>query len=167
MDSFAVSPVVPNGQTFLGNLREEADEKQQLEKSNFDLKMKVYYLEENLRKLSSQTALGEDTKGDVTSLKLQLEEKTIELEQRNLLLLKAKGAIEGLKGEVKRLKTESGKSEDLEERVRALKQSNDNMEAEYRMQLTRLEHQLATTRQALTTNDQQRIAIDERAVRKK
>lgn len=63
-------------------LQDETLEKQWLEKSNFDLKMKVYYLEEKLRMQNSSTnddELKYSIDSSFNSLKIQLEEKEIEL----------------------------------------------------------------------------------------
>lgn len=168
MDSFTTSPVGPSGgQNYLSTLREDVEEKQRLEKTNFDLKMKVYYLENQLQKSAEGSGPGDGdlSRGDATSLKLQLEERNIELEQRNLLLAKAKSAIDTLKGEIKRLKADEGRNEDLEERVRRLKQANDNFEAEYRAQLAEFEAQLLVAKQSISSKEAAKFAADDRAVR--
>lgn len=182
------SPVPLSGQSFVGSLRDEAEDKKRLEKNNFDLKMKVYYLEESLRKaaseslsmgdpspsmspsngaLASSSVLAENNEADITSLRLQLEEKDIELEQRNLLLLKAKGAIEALKGDVQRLKAsvaDGSRYEDQESRVLKMKQAFESKESELRGQCVELESQLSAARQMLASKEQLRSTSEDKAV---
>ena len=68
--------------------------------------------------------------------KVQLEEKEIELEQRNHLLLKAKAAIDHLKAELSKTKDHEGKEiQVFEERLRELKRSNDQLDSEARKQV--------------------------------
>lgn len=152
--------------TVSGNLKEEAQVKAALEKSNFDLKMKVFYLEEKLQRLLAASGveggagkvLG-DEGSVVNSLRLQLEEKNIELEQRNVLLTKAKNAIESLKKELERNKGEQGRFLEMEDRVRRLKLANDEMDAEYKAQLAELEQQLSASRSTVHSKEQQRVTL--------
>ena len=168
MDSFTESPVIKTNQSFVGSMRDELDEKKRMEKQNFDLKMKVYYLEENLKKLTHDSPIIpkdiESVEADMTSLRLQLEEKDIELEQRNLLLLKAKGAIEALKGEVNRLKTENGKHGILEERIHKMRQSSDLIEQELRASVSQLEMQLSGERDKLVGKEHTIAALEDKLV---
>lgn len=151
-----------------GSLRDEQEEKQRLEKSNFDLKMKVFYLEESLRRFQD----GEDAidsksekyRADINRLQIQLEEKQVDLEQRNLLLMKAKSAIEALKSEIERMRNEAEQNHVLEDRFRRLKQLNDNHESDHRVQVSQLEHQLAITRQALEAKDLERANLEDKMV---
>jgi chromosome segregation ATPase len=180
MDMFTETPIRPKasansigsaGSSFVGTLRDETDEKKRLEKHNLDLKMKVMYLEENMKKLSSSHNFGqhhhadvESIEADLSALRLQLEEKEIELEQRNLLLMKAKGAIEGLKSEIARLKVDGSKQTVLEERVQQLKISYELMESELKSNISQLELQLATAREKIHAKDQSLTAADEKTV---
>lgn len=149
--------------TVSGNLKEEALIKAQLEKNNFDLKMRVYYLEEKLTKLASGEtgaallAGGHHDDSLSNSLKLQVEEKNIELEQRNVLLLKAKTAIDNLKKEIDRNKIDQSKQQELEDRLRRLKVAQDEMDADYKSQISEIEQHLAVARNTIILKDQQRI----------
>ena len=147
--------------TVSGHLREEAAVKAELEKTNFDLKMRVFYLEEKLTRLAGSEGAagligsgGDDGNSATNALRLQVEEKNIELEQRNVLLTKAKTAIEALKREIERNKAEHSRQQDLEDRVRRLKQASDEMEAEFQQQTAQLEGQLQQSRQACLAKDQ-------------
>jgi hypothetical protein len=147
--------------TVSGHLREEAAVKAELEKSNFDLKMRVFYLEEKLTRLAGSEGTaglfgsgGDDGNSAMNALRLQVEEKNLELEQRNVLLTKAKTAIEALKREIERNKAEHSRQQDLEDRVRRLKQASDEMEAEFQQQTAQLEGQLQQSRQACLVKDQ-------------
>eukprot|EP01038_Epipyxis_sp_PR26KG_P004415 gene4415-6242_t len=84
-------------------MKDDLEERQQLERANFDLKMKIYFLEESLKRthdhergIELQT---DRSRLEISNMKLLLEEKQIELDQRNLLLMKSKNAIESLKKE--------------------------------------------------------------------
>jgi len=157
-----------------GSLKEEVEAKQALEKSNFDLKMKVYYLEENLRRAaaagvggvvgssSSSSSSSSELSALNSTLRVQLEEKNVELEQRAGMIRKAFAAIEGLKKEVERLRGETQSQHELEDRVRKLKTSNEGMESEFRVQLSALETQLQTARQTVTTKEKQRSELESR-----
>eukprot|EP01032_Pedospumella_encystans_P027948 gene27948-31570_t len=143
--------IASDGLQIMGNLRDEQEEKQRLEKANFDLKMKVYYLEESLKRFQDGENMSDvqtdNQKIEISKLKLQLEDKQIDLEQRNLLLIKSKNAIEALKTEIERLRNENDHHHDLEDRIRRLKQLNEDIETDYRGQITQLEQQLSAARQ--------------------
>ena len=100
-----------------GNLRDAEAEMTFLEKENFDLKMRVYYLEESMtggmsgasemdgsgrnRSRSNGRHHVSSVDGDanlkISELHLGLEEKKAELEQRNMLLTKSKEMMEKMK----------------------------------------------------------------------
>jgi centrosomin len=89
------------------SLKNEIEEKQKLEKDNFDLKMKIYYLEESLRQQSSSGESNqelEDLRSENRQLRNKVQENAVDLEHRNTLLVKAKGAIEALKQEMERIR---------------------------------------------------------------
>lgn len=152
----------------MNNLREEHEEKQRLEKSNFDLKMKVYYLEENLKRFQDGEHHGdvqtEHLKQEVSKLKLVLEDKQVDLEQRNLLLIKSKNAIEALKIEIERLRNENLHQQDLEDRIRRLKQLNEDIESDYRAQITQLEQQVQAARQLADTKEFEKVTSEDKVV---
>jgi hypothetical protein len=114
-----------DGLSIMGSLLAEQEEKQRLEKTCFDLKMKIYYLEENLKRFQDSESRAETEQGglkiECARMKLKLEERAVDLEQRNLLLVKSKNAIDALKTELERLRGESDAHADLEERVRGMK----------------------------------------------
>jgi hypothetical protein len=83
------------------SLREHEIERQQLHKSNFDLKLKIFYLEEKLQKLDGN----QQSDGQVESL------LTHEVEERNLLLVKARNAIETLQAELAATKMRNANTE--------------------------------------------------------
>lgn len=152
----------------MGSLRDEQEEKQKLEKNNFDLKMKVYYLEESLKRFQDgehmTDAQSDHQKIEISKLKLQLEDKQIDLEQRNLLLIKSKNAIEALKTEIERLRNENDHHQDLEDRIRRLKQLNDELEQDYRTQISQLEQQLSTARQQIDSREIEKSSAEDKVV---
>jgi hypothetical protein len=75
-------------------------------KQIFNLKLKIFYLEEALsrdRGAVSNSDLAEDN----LQMKLLLEEKTQELEERNLLLVKARNAIESIQTDLELARAEA------------------------------------------------------------
>ena len=70
------------------NVRFDSESREALEKANFDMKMKIYYLEEEMRKIKKIGHGGhsmdevEDLRSDIEALRLQLTQKDLELEQR-------------------------------------------------------------------------------------
>jgi len=157
-----------DGLHIMGNLRDEQEDKQRLEKSNFDLKMKVYYLEESLKRFQDGESMSDiqtdNQKVEISKLKLQLEDKQIDLEQRNLLLIKSKNAIEALKTEIERLRNENDHHQDLEDRIRRLKQLNEDIEADYRGQITQLEQQLSSARQLVDSRTIEKATSEDKMV---
>jgi chromosome segregation ATPase len=160
---------VSDGLPGMNNLREEHEEKQRLEKANFDLKMKVYYLEENLKRYQdgehAGDVQGEHFKQENSKLKLMLEDKQVDLEQRNLLLIKSKNAIEALKVEIERLRAENSHQQDLEDRIRRLKQLNEDIESDYGAQIAQLEHQVQAARQLADAKEFEKVSSEDKAVR--
>ncbi len=91
------------------NMKDDQDQLQKLQKMNFDMKLRIFYLEERLAKLApgnsqpSVVALEED----LFQQRMLCEEKTNELEERNILLIKARNAIESLQADLELAKAES------------------------------------------------------------
>ena len=129
------------------NLREEAEQMNFLEKENFDLKMRVYYLEESMTggmgssendgggrsRQNSARHLGPGFDGDaslkISELQLELEEKKAELEQRNLLLTKSKEMMEKMKGEMVDIRKDADPRgrEEMQESIDKLKRANEDL----------------------------------------
>lgn len=78
-------------------LRDQESEIARLNKQLFNMKLRVFYLEERLAKSGRQGGedMGALMKENYDQAML-LDEKTAELEERNLLLIKARNAIESL-----------------------------------------------------------------------
>ncbi|RYG66508.1 hypothetical protein EON64_09595, partial [archaeon] len=148
------------------NLKDDYEEKLRLERQNFDLKLKVFHLEETLKKMQDSEMRQEVHQGmsrsELADLKLQIEEKDIELEQRDLLLLKAKGAIEALKHELDRKKMELEKQADVEDRIKRLKQMNDEIEMDYKNQLVKIEADLSASKQITGYKEQEKSMLEEK-----
>ena len=81
-------------------LREYDMERQQLQKDNFNMKLRIYYLEEKLSKLAGGASLAEIQ--DSAEQRVLLEQTQQELEDRGVLLVKARNAIEKLRAEASR-----------------------------------------------------------------
>ena len=71
----------------------DSESRQSLEKSNFDMKMKIYYLEEEIKKMKRNNLNGhslgdiDNLQSEVENLRLQVHERSLELEQRKFVVL--------------------------------------------------------------------------------
>lgn len=148
------------------SLKEEYEERQKLEKNNFELKMKIYYLEESLKRYQdgeqSNDLQSVNHQIEIEKLKRQIDDKHIDLEQRNLLLMKSKNAIEALKIEVDRLRQDNEHAHDLEDRVRKLNQLNKDVENTYLEKISDMEFQLLSLRKVIENKDKERTTVEER-----
>ena len=121
------------------SLNQDLKERQTLEKSNFDLKMTIFQLEDQLKMAKEQQTFV-ITDEEIISLKT-------ELEQKNLLIMKAKAAIEALKAETIRVRNEEIENhkyqKDLEERIVLLTENEDTITAEFKRQFSKLETQFS------------------------
>jgi ribosomal protein L31E len=146
------------------NLRSEEEERQTLEKANFDLKMKVFHLESNIRRLTNGDSFNSENM-DIISLTNEVDQKNSELEHRNSLLVKAKSAIENLKEELaKHREIEKDRQDEVDQRVNMIKKSYEEVESRYRIQFSELENQLLEARMMLATKDHLQAESDERLV---
>jgi Centrosomin N-terminal motif 1 len=139
-------------------VRDEQEDRQRLEKENFDLKMKMYYME------SAMKRSGEASDGSAVSTLIstkidfarQLEEKNFELDQRNQLLARAKNAIEALKGELEKQRVDGKRKKDeLEEQLRYSRKANDELVLKYHEKAMALDEQLARANDVIMKKDQQ------------
>jgi chromosome segregation ATPase len=149
-------------------LLEDIHEKQKLEKLIFELKMKIYYLEEQLhvfheKELSSQLT-DSHINNEINDLKLQLEEKSIECEERNLLLMKAKNAMEIMKKEILSKSLDATKQEELEEKMKSLREMNEEIEKEYRNAIVENENEIKSLKQSLTFKQQEVTLLEDQIV---
>ena len=104
-----------------------SNERLRLENANYDLKLKLHNLESNTRRGVSRIMDGieifpSSDKQSAVFLQ-QLDEKSVELEQRNLLLVRAKYAIEALKTELENSQQQAHYSD--EKLIRALSDNAD------------------------------------------
>jgi chromosome segregation ATPase len=134
------------------SLKNELEERQALEKANFELKMKVIQLEEALSKSSKIDAFktSSDT-SEMVALRQQLESKSNELEQKNLLIAKAKKALEALetlKSQALQLRSEEAEHKqirrELEERIIALSTNESTVTEEFKKRFHALEVQFSS-----------------------
>jgi len=80
--------------TVAGVGREE--EAERLAKENFNLKLRIFYLEERVQKLRSGDSAEESLEDELQEKTVLLQEQQQELDKRNLLLVKARNAISNL-----------------------------------------------------------------------
>jgi len=148
-----------NGMT----LAQEEQANAALGRENFDLKMQVQNLSQQLRKaLSSLDGAGHGD-GD-TSLKLELQERQLELNERNMLLSKAKTAITEMRKELERVRRENDPAvkAELEARVSKLKQANEQLDMECRKQVNAMEMELVTTKEKFFLQDESKAKTETR-----
>ena len=82
---------------------------QKLQKLNFDMKLRIFYLEERLAKIAPGNTAPNmaELEEDLFQQRMLCEEKTNQLEERNILLIKARNAIESLQADLEIAKAES------------------------------------------------------------
>ena len=87
-------------------------EVQRLQKTNFNMKLRIFYLEERLAQRAggdgNQAALEEE----LFQQKLLIEERSKELEDRNLLLIKSRNAIESLQADLELVRAQCHELQD-------------------------------------------------------
>jgi len=114
-------------------LKDEIDGRERLEASNFDLKLRVHHLEDALKRFTHTDSMGaevEEVSAENTNLKLAVHQHKLELQERNLVLAKAKAAIEALKKETERLRVvEADALRDSSDVGRAVKEATAKKDA--------------------------------------
>lgn len=144
-----------------------------LEKSNFDLKMKVYYLEEKLKTLNTteNDAIGpvhdQNWNGESLATPLcsqQCANLRFEIEQKNSLLWKAKGTIEQLKSELQRIRSAEAQQEDLETRLLQLRDGNIALEEDFNRRHLAYEKQISDLRRQITDKSETCTTLEQNLV---
>ena len=158
--------------TEMSNIRDEQEERLRLEKANFDLKMKLFYLENNSRRVGSSGMMEESdsypSSGNIPSDSLLhvLEEKSYELEQRNQLLVRAKLAIEALKIELEKCRVDGKRySDEIDNELRISKIENDEISYKHHENALIFESQMIKANNIIAKKDQLRIVAEEKLVR--
>jgi hypothetical protein len=97
-----------------------------------------------------------------------MDEKSYELEQRNLLLVRAKQAIEALKMELERQRIESKRhTEDLDGELRRSKLENDEMSYKHHEKALNFESQISKADHIINNKEILRIAAEDKIVKLK
>ena len=141
-------------------LRDETSYYSRLEKDNFDLKMKVYYLENSLKQRTDIDNLNTQTSLAVTNNELSrlLDEKKFELDLQNQILLQAKAAIESLKSELERLRTDSqSRSDVLNSQLSDSRRGHDELNVRYHELGIALETERSTCKQLKSSIEQIKV----------
>ena len=136
-------------------LRDDLDALSNMERENLNLKMKLFYLEHGATTKTiitspqhpHQNHHREDIEGPsvqtIHDFARRLEEKNLEVDQRNQLLARAKSAIEALKAELERSRLENKhRIEGLETQLRQVKLLNDEITYKYHEKVLDLEEKL-------------------------
>ena len=94
------------------SIQNQEQEVQRLQKTNFNMKLRIFYLEERLAQRAggdgNQAALEEE----LFQQKLLIEERSKELEDRNLLLIKSRNAIESLQADLELVRAQCHELQD-------------------------------------------------------
>ncbi|GBG32150.1 Hypothetical Protein FCC1311_083752 [Hondaea fermentalgiana] len=104
-------------------------ELEKLSKENFNLKLRIFYLEERVAKLRKGGETDESLEQEVLQQKVLLEEKQQELDERNLLLVKARNAIEGLQTDLALCSAELDEARNVEIPVELLREKEQEIDA--------------------------------------
>ena len=128
--------------------------------------MKVFYLEDALKRFTGEdgdldgSGAGAGPHKSYEDLKKELDEKNNEIELKNVLILKAKAAIEALKSETQKYKADEDElntyTKSLEERCVKATENEIMITAEFRKQHLKLEGEFAQLR---TENEEKSIAL--------
>ncbi len=160
----------------------QADSAEKLKKENFDLKMRMYYMQEkeskpspgstrnismdvrNAQSLGAMNVNSDSFGQGHTDLMLQLEERNLELEQRNVLLSKARSAIDSLKGELKKARdedlNEKQRISELEQRVAKMKQANEEIEKSCTSQIQVMEKEVVSAKEKVFMLEEAKNSIE-------
>lgn len=167
MSAFPFDP--PRPQT----LRDDLQALESMERENINLKMKLFHLEQQMRAPSTaatttMAATADDSVQTIHDFARRLEEKSLEVDQRNQLLGRAKSAIEALKGELERQRADAkGRAEGLEAQLRQVKLANDEITYKYHERVLDLEERLEAREKALADVDKARAQAQQSAEQSK
>lgn len=125
--------------------------------------MRVCFLEDKIRKQTMENRY-DDGMDNNANLRLLIDEKDLQIEQKNHLLIKAKQIISQLENEVERLRLMENLKENLEDRLHKLKQSNDEMENEYVQQIRGLQQEVASLRQSTSSKEEVLALLENKVV---
>ena len=136
---------------------------QNLSKLNFNLKLRIFYLEERLAKLQRGGDTDESLHRELFEQKLLLDEKSEEIEEREVLLVKARNAIESLQSDLQLARSELADVQARRdvasvnsEENKALVKRAEQAEARYRISMETVTRTNAQMEDALNQNDAQR-----------
>jgi len=135
-------------------LRDETEERERLEAANFDLKLRIHHLEDALKRFTNTDSMGveiEEVTSENTNLKMQVHQQKLELQERNIVLGKAKTAIEVLKPETERLRA-------IEKDAQMLTNKSDKTVQELKESKDRLISKLQSEKEDITRDSSERIA---------
>ncbi|CAM9535301.1 unnamed protein product [Chrysoparadoxa australica] len=91
-------------------LKVKEQEREALQKENFDLRMRLYYMDEKIKRLTAGEIYTEDDlRTELLDTQILLEEKTAELELKNALLNRARSGIDSLHAKLKIREAEAEK----------------------------------------------------------
>ena len=136
----------------------EYTERRPLERADLDLKVKLHHLESNTMRGVTRMLDGSETfpsSGAQSAVYLQqINELSVELEQRNQLLVRAKTAIEALKTELIKVRSESyAATRDFEVQLKQSRYDSDEMMGRYHTDVLSLESRITTAEDLITKKE--------------
>ena len=145
---------------------DHSNERLRLENANYDLKLKLHHLESNTKRGVSRIMDGIETfpssdKQSAVFLQ-QLDEKSLELDQRNLLLVRAKYAIEALKTELENSQQQAQYSD--EKLIRALS-DNADISNRYNEAIASFQSRMDVAENLIASKENLRSQAEEKLVR--
>jgi hypothetical protein len=150
--------------------RNDEIERQRLEEANLDLKLKLHRLEINTKlgasRISDDKESFPSTFGAQSAVFLQqLDDKSIEIEQRNQLLIRAKDAIEALQSELEKLRYDSETyAQTLNDQLKRAKKDNDELNCRYHENSLGYESKMKIAENLITSQGQLRSQAEEKLV---
>lgn len=150
--------------------RNDETERQRLEEANLDLKMKLHRLESNTKLGASRILDGSESfptaYGAQSAVFLQqLDDKSVEIEQRNQLLIRAKDAIEALQSELEKLRHDSETyAQNLSDQLKRAKKENDELNCRYHENSLGFESRMKIAENLITSQGQLRSQAEDKLV---
>ena len=157
----------------INNLGQEHDDRLYLEKANFDHKLKLSCRENSEGRESSGVGMTEDVidsfpyiaSSQTTGSFNELRQKSLQLEQRNQLLVRAKLAIVALKKELEKLRVDSKKhSYDLEEQLLHSRLKNDEFMYKHHESALAFESEMCKANDLVAEQEYLRASAEEKLV---
>ena len=146
-------------------INDQTDQRLRLENANYDLKLKLHHLESNTKrgvsKILDGTEIFPSSDKQSAVFLQQLDEKSLELEQRNLLLVRAKHAIEALKTELENAQQQAHYSA---ERLNRALSDNADISDRYHESIASFQSRMGVAEDLIASKENLRSQAEEKLV---